>query len=199
MCGWDERKDIRDENNAHKSEHSHGRRKSDKGERPDPHVFFFYIFFSRFAQRGVSARKSWILNSWIILESLDASLRVPEVLGVGKPLSPILACAFNLGQPMRLCFQQLQRSVLSLEHLNGQTWRRVPCDVAMKSPSTRIVGFESDNDETANGEKDDVAARWVVEFGVESSVTISFVGLLEEGKVVAVEMHLVFMALISVD
>lgn len=62
----------------------------------------------------------------------------------------------------------------------------------MKSPSTRIVGFESDNDETANGEKDDVAAGWVVEFGIESSVAISFVGLLEKGKVVAVEMHLGF-------
>lgn len=61
----------------------------------------------------------------------------------------------------------------------------------MKSPGTWIVGFEPDNDEAANGEEDDVAARWVVEFGIESSVAKRFVGLLEEGKVVAVQMHLI--------
>lgn len=60
----------------------------------------------------------------------------------------------------------------------------------MKSPGAWVVGFKSNNDETTNGEKDDVAARWVVEFGIESSVGIRFTGLLEEGKVMAVEMHL---------
>lgn len=73
----------------------------------------------------------------------------------------------------------------------------MPCDVAMESPGTWVVGFESDNDEATNGEEDDVAARWIVEFGVESCVAISFTRLLEEGKVVAVEMHLFYMALIS--
>lgn len=60
----------------------------------------------------------------------------------------------------------------------------------MKSPGAGVIGFESDNDEATNGEEDDVAAWWVVEFRVESCVAISFTGLLEEGKVVAVEMHL---------
>lgn len=60
----------------------------------------------------------------------------------------------------------------------------------MESPGAWVVGFESDNDEATNGEEDDVAARWVIEFGVESRVAISFIGLLEEGKVVTMEMHL---------
>lgn len=68
----------------------------------------------------------------------------------------------------------------------------MPCDVAMKSPCAWVVGLESDNDETSNGEEDDVAAWRVVELGVESGVGVRFAGLLEEGKVMAVEMHLFF-------
>ena len=68
----------------------------------------------------------------------------------------------------------------------------MPCNVAMKSPCAWVVGLESDNDEAVNGEEDDIATWRVVEFGVESGVAVRFVRLLEEGKVVAVEMHLLF-------
>lgn len=55
----------------------------------------------------------------------------------------------------------------------------MPCDVAMKSPCTWVVGLESDNDEAINGKEDDVTAWRIVEFGVESGVGVSFAGLLE--------------------
>lgn len=68
----------------------------------------------------------------------------------------------------------------------------MPCDVAMQSPCAWVVSLEPNNDEAANGEEDDVATWRVVEFGFKSSVTVRLAGLLEEGKVMAVEMHLIF-------
>lgn len=62
--------------------------------------------------------------------------------------------------------------------------------MAMESPGTWVVGFKPDNDEATNGEEDDIAAGWIIEFRIESCVAISFIRLLEEGKVVTVEMHL---------
>ena len=73
----------------------------------------------------------------------------------------------------------------------------MPCNVAMKSPCAWVVGLESDNDEAVNGEEDDIATWRVVEFGFEGDVAVMFAGLLEEGKVVAVEMQLLFLALVT--
>lgn len=72
---------------------------------------------------------------------------IPEILRIRKPLLPILAGAINLVQPPRVACQLLQYSVLSLENLDDETGRGVPCDMAMKSPSTGIISFESDDDE----------------------------------------------------
>ena len=62
----------------------------------------------------------------------------------------------------------------------------------MKGPGTRVIGFESDDDEAIGGQQDDVTAGRVVEFGVEKSLVPGFIGLLEEGKIVTVQMHLLF-------
>lgn len=74
-------------------------------------------------------------------------MRIPEIVRIRKPGLPILARAINLVQSLWVLFQLLQYGVLSLENLDDQAGRGMPCDVAMKGPRTRVIGFESDDDE----------------------------------------------------
>lgn len=76
---------------------------------------------------------------------------IPEIGRIRKPLLPIRARAINLGKPGWVFIQLLQYGFLSFENLDDQAGRGVPCDVAMKSPGTRVIGLESNDDEAGVG------------------------------------------------
>lgn len=64
-------------------------------------------------------------------------------------------------------------------------------NVTVQQPRAWIVGLEGEDDEAVPWQKHDVAARRVVELEIEIAVVESLVlGLLEDGEVVAVKMHL---------
>ena len=52
--------------------------------------------------------------------------------------------------------------VFILPDLDGHTGRRVPRNVAMHNPDTRIVGLEPDGEIAATGEQHGVAPWWVL-------------------------------------
>lgn len=62
------------------------------------------------------------------------------------------------------------------------------CDVAVKGPSAWIIRFECDGDKASGGKKDNVATWGVIVIWVEVCPVVFNLGLLEEGKVVAVKM-----------
>jgi hypothetical protein len=64
-------------------------------------------------------------------------------------------------------------------------------DVAVHQPDTWIVCLESNHDETAAWEKNDITSWWVVKLQVESTWVVGLVlFLLENCKVMAVEVDL---------
>lgn len=67
----------------------------------------------------------------------------------------------------------------------------MPCDMAVKGPGAWIIGFECDGDKAFGRQQDNVAAGGIIEFGFEVFSVELFIGLLDEGEVVAVKMHLI--------
>jgi hypothetical protein len=63
-------------------------------------------------------------------------------------------------------------------------------DMAVHQPSAGVVRLEGDNDEPIGRQQHDVTPGRVVQGQVELVRRVCLVGLLEDGKVVAVEMDL---------
>ena len=62
----------------------------------------------------------------------------------------------------------------------------------MHYPGSRIVGPEGDNDEAVAWKQNNVATRRVVQLQVQVTWVVGLVvGLLEDGKVVTMEMYLI--------
>lgn len=66
----------------------------------------------------------------------------------------------------------------------------MPSDMAVKEPSTRVIGFEGNGDKTVAGQEHDVAAWRVVILWFESAQFEALIRLLEECEVVSVEVDL---------
>ena len=129
------------------------------------------------------------LNPRIILE--ESNIRIPQIRRVAKPLIPSRAALLHGRKSRRR--NLLPQIVLSLQDLHREARGRVPGDVAVDEPRARVIGFESNDDEPARGEEDDVPTWGIVVVEVEvcgSGEVERKVRLLEEGEVVAVKMDL---------
>jgi hypothetical protein len=75
----------------------------------------------------------------------------------------------------------------------------MPSDMAMHEPNTWIIGFKGDHDEATYGKEHNISSRWIVEFEVEFAGVVNLVTfLLQDRKVVAVEMDLMIVKLAQV-
>ena len=116
----------------------------------------------------------------------------PPIAAVTVPRVPIRADAFRFlnGRRCRLGPNHVG-ALPALEDLHGQAEGRVERDVAVHQPGARVVGLEGDDDEAVVGEQDNVAPRRVNERELELCGIVRLIfSLLEDGKVMAVEMDL---------
>ena len=90
---------------------------------------------------------------------LKVERRIEPVALVAEPLLP---------RPARLVeglFRRIREVDVgfALQDLQGQSRRRVPGDVAVQEPGSRVVGFEGEDEIAVLGQQGHVAARRVVD------------------------------------
>lgn len=117
-----------------------------------------------------------------------------EIAGliVMEPRVPSVAHPVGFIHP-RGCELLLSR-FLPLENLQRQARRRVPCDVTMQQPGTRVVRFEGDDDVAMGWEQDHVSAGRILQLElveVGRILGLALAGLLQQSKIVTVKMDLI--------
>lgn len=128
------------------------------------------------------------LNSGVILHDLDD---VP-------PLLPVFANSLCLDKRGTTWRPHGCSFLRSLEYLQVQAGSGVRGDMAVHKPTARVVGLEGDDDVCARVGHDDISSGRVIatEFLIIGTCTLdivlaeALVGLVDNGKVVAVEMNL---------
>ena len=79
----------------------------------------------------------------------------------------------------------------TFQDLYAQSPGDVEGDVAVQEPRARVVGLEGDDDVAVAGHEDDVPSRGIIELqGQRARTEVFFVGLFEDGEVVAVQVQL---------
>lgn len=124
--------------------------------------------------------------------STTRSGRVSPVPRIRIPIVPIGANPARLGEGVALPLgPDLIGVGLALQELQAEPLGDVKGDVAVQEPGAGIVGLEGDDHVAGPGHQDHVAAGRVVVFeGEVARVEVFFVGLFEDGEVVAVEVDL---------
>jgi hypothetical protein len=128
------------------------------------------------------------LNAGVILHDLD----------IAPPLHPVFADSLCLDKSGTTWRPHGGSFLRSLEYLQVQAGSGVRGDVAVHEPTAGVVGLEGDDDVCAAVGHDDISSGRViaVKFLVNGTCTLDIVlvevlvGLVDDGKVVAVEMNL---------
>ena len=112
------------------------------------------------------------------------------VLRLRHPLVPLGTPSHGLGQPL-LRHHRLQ-VLLPLKDLQRQATRSVPRNMAVEKPRSRVICLERNDHISPRGQKNDVAARGVIEFEFYASrllEVVEVISLRQQGKVVSVQVH----------
>jgi len=124
--------------------------------------------------------------------SWNISITVPPIPAISPPLIPLLATSLGYLKSMGFCDvgPDLLSIRLSLHDLHSQTHTCVIGNVAVNEPCAWIVCLECNDDISVRGKQDNVTTRGIGFFEIKSVGKLFSLLLLENGKVVAVQMNL---------
>ena len=128
-------------------------------------------------------------DAGVILEEPDIGF--PQILGIAEP--PVPSCAALLHRCESCRSHLLLQSFLLLQYLHCETRRCMPSNMAVDEPRARIVCFESDCNKAIRWEEYNIPTRRIVVLELEirrSRQIESLIGLLQDGKVVPVQVDL---------
>jgi hypothetical protein len=143
--------------------------------------------FRRFCSSNARiGRKAVIANQTAI------STTGPPIVAVAPPIIPLIAANLRRLQSVRYIqrWPDVCCVVLPLQDLHCQAGGCMIRDVTMHEPRAWVVGFEGYYDVSIAGKQNDVASGRIVILRVISVGPCRVFDLLEDGKVVAVQMYL---------
>ena len=103
------------------------------------------------------------------------------------PSGPELPIVTRVLQIPLLLLAQLDLCLV-LENLERKPTRCVPRDMAVHEPRSGVVGLERQNQVPLRRQQRDIPTRWVVQRQVQTTDPVRLLRLLENGKVVPVQM-----------
>lgn len=94
---------------------------------------------------------------------------IPKVRIILEPLIPVITDSIHLLHLLRILIQDPIQQRLLLQDLNRQTTRRMPRNMAVEQPRTRVVGLEGNDEISSGGKKRNISTRRVVELEIDLS------------------------------
>lgn len=105
------------------------------------------------------------LDTRVILEDMG----IPKISIILEPLIPVITDPIHLLHLLRVLIQDPIQQRLLLQDLNRQTTRRMPRNMAVEQPRTRVVGLEGNDEISSGGKKRNISTRRVVELEIDLS------------------------------
>lgn len=137
---------------------------------------FMLIFRPSFRSILLPAyKRTHLLNSTIIL-------LIPRILLIRLP-------SLTIRIQLRLILHTRSDLSLPLHKLQSEALTRVPRDVAVHKPSTRVVGIESHNHPTISRKDSCVSSWWILSVEFRETRHIDSLPLSQDIKIMPMQMH----------